>query len=58
MKTELEKINGDNKRPGMPEIGYLVRYDLSEYHGWMCMRCFDTLIEAEAFAAEKEAEIK
>jgi len=51
MKTyEIEKINLDNYRPGMPKSGYLVRYNAHESYGWLCRRCFPSLPEAETFA--------
>ena len=46
----IEKITGDNHRPGMPNSGYLVRWGLGDY-GWSKMQTFDSLSEAEEFAA-------
>jgi len=46
----IEKIKGDNHRPGMPESGWLVRYSLSEHFGWMRMKTFSSQVEAEEFA--------
>jgi hypothetical protein len=51
MHYYIAKINGDNRRPGMPQEGYIVRYGLSDY-GWKYGKCFETLAEAEAFAKE------
>lgn len=48
VKFHVEQINGDNRRPGMPTEGYLVRYNLSNY-GWMNCATFSTLAEAEEF---------
>lgn len=51
MKYAIEKITGDNRRPGMdPTHTYLVRYDSNPRFGWMCCRTCATLEEAEAFA--------
>ena len=49
MEYEIEQINGDNWRPGMPKAGFLVRYGINEF-GWMYCQTFATLEEAEAFA--------
>ena len=49
MEYEIEQINGDNWRPGMPEKGWLVRYGINEF-GWMYCQTFVTQEEAEAFA--------
>ena len=49
-KYEIQQINDDNWRPGMPKEGYLVRYRPSEF-GWTGRRCFAALDEAESFAA-------
>jgi hypothetical protein len=50
MQYALEKINNDNRRPEMPEEGWLVRYDLSDYSGWLCTKVCETKEEAEFFA--------
>lgn len=50
-KYEIQKINGDNLRPGMPKEGYLVRYRPHPDFGWTGRRCFATMGEAESFAA-------
>lgn len=48
----IEKINADNRRPGMKhQEGYLVRYRPHKTFGWTGCRTFSTLPEAEAFAA-------
>lgn len=48
----IEKITGDNRRPGMDhQEGYLVRYRPHESFGWLGCRTFATPDEAEAFAA-------
>jgi hypothetical protein len=48
---EVEAINGDNRRPGMPaDHTALVRYDSNPRFGWMCCATFKTTEEAEAFA--------
>ena len=51
MHYYIEKINGDNRRPGMPENGYIVRYELCDY-GWKYAKIFTDLAEAEKFAKE------
>jgi len=51
-KCTIEKITGDNRRPGMPEKHkYLIRYRLHELFGWTGCRTFLTMKEAKAFAA-------
>lgn len=52
----VEKINGDTWRPGMPKAGWLVRYGISDAHGFMYQRCFADREGAEKFAAEKTTE--
>jgi hypothetical protein len=47
----IEQINGDNRRPSMPETGYLVRYNPSELYGWLCCKCFVTEAEAVEFTS-------
>jgi hypothetical protein len=50
-KSVIEKITGDNRRPGMDASHtHLVRYDSSPRFGWLCCATFKTLAEAEAFA--------
>jgi hypothetical protein len=49
-KYVIEKITGDNRRPGMPKDGWIVWYRLHPSFGWTCRRCVDTEEEAEAFA--------
>ena len=44
-----EKINNDNKRPGMPKEGWMVRYNFHPDYGTLSMRCFETLYDAEEF---------
>ena len=51
MHYYIAKINDDNRRPGMPETGYIVRWELSDY-GWKNAKSFEKLEDAEAFAAE------
>jgi hypothetical protein len=46
----IEKITGDNKRPGMPENGFLVRYRPHPDFGWTGQRCFPSLKEAKDFS--------
>jgi hypothetical protein len=48
----LEKITGDNRRPGMPPEGFIVRYDLGD-SGWKKAKIFETSEEAEKFIAEE-----
>ncbi len=48
MRHEIEEINGDNWRPGMPERGWLVRYDLSPSCGWQRMKTFATLEKTQS----------
>ncbi len=50
MKYNIEKINNDNRRPGMPENGWLVRYNHSDY-GWLSTKVCDTKDEAEKFVS-------
>ena len=50
MEYVIEKITGDNWRPGMPMEGYLVRYGLNAF-GWKYCRTFATAEEAEDFAS-------
>jgi hypothetical protein len=47
----IEKITGDNRRPGMLQEGYLVRYRLHKDFGWTGCATFKTLPEANAFAS-------
>lgn len=48
----IAKINGDNRRPGMPkDHNWLVRYDPSTSHGMMSCHTCRTAIEALRFAA-------
>ena len=56
MKYALEKIDNDNRRPGMPAHGWLVRYDLSEYAGWRRCKVCASKEEAEAFIITIETE--
>lgn len=49
-KYYIERINGDNKRPGMPDSGYLVRFRFHPDFGWTGMKCFKSQKEAEYFA--------
>jgi hypothetical protein len=49
MKCNIEKITGDNRRPGMLEKGFLVRYRPHKDFGWTGCRSFETLQEAEDF---------
>ena len=46
----LEKITGDNRRPGMPEHGYLVRFRPHPSWGWTCCKTFRFATQAKAFA--------
>jgi hypothetical protein len=50
MKHSIEKITGDNRRPGMPQEGYLVRYRPHNDFGWTGCATFKTIQEANAFA--------
>jgi hypothetical protein len=50
MKYHIEKISGDNRRPGMLQDGYLVRYRPHKNFGWTGCATFKTLPEANAFA--------
>ena len=53
----IEKITGDNRRPGMEHNeGYLVRYNPHDSFGWLSCRTFATLRDAEAFAGAILAE--
>lgn len=47
---EIEKINSDNWRPGMPKEGFLVRYRPHPDFGWTGLRCFPSQKEADTFA--------
>ena len=51
MKYHIEKITGDNRRPGMPQEGYLVRYRPHNDFGWTGCATFKTIQEANAFAS-------
>ncbi len=51
MNFIIEKITGDNRRPGMLQEGYLVRYRLHKDFGWTGCATFETLPEANAFAS-------
>jgi len=51
MNHHIEKITGDNRRPGMLQDGYLVRYRLHKDFGWTGCATFKTLPEANAFAS-------
>lgn len=50
-KFHIEKITGDNRRPGMPQEGYLVRHRPHESYGWLGCKACDDLEEAATFAA-------
>jgi len=50
-KYIIEQITSDNRRPGMPEQGYLVRYRLHDSFGWTGCRALPSLEAAESFAA-------
>jgi len=57
MKTELELITGDNRRPGMPaDHKYLVRYHQHPTFGWLCCRTFLSEAAAKEFQRIKELE--
>ena len=49
-KYTIEKITGDNRRPGMPEQGYLVRFRPHPTFGWLCCETFRFKTKAKAFA--------
>lgn len=51
MKYQIEKINGDNRRPGMPQEGYLIRYRFHPDFGWTCCQTVATEEEANTFAS-------
>jgi hypothetical protein len=46
----IEKITVDNRRPGMPQKGFLVRYQPSDDHGWLCCKALPTMKAAKEFA--------
>jgi hypothetical protein len=51
-RYHIEKITGDNRRPGMEhQEGFLVRYRPHPQFGWLGCRTFATQGEAESFAA-------
>jgi hypothetical protein len=50
IKHEIEEITADNRRDGMPEIGYIVRSGFSPSCGWTIQETFKTFEEAVAFA--------
>jgi hypothetical protein len=53
----IEKITGDNRRPGMPEQDkYLVRFRPHPSFGWLGCATFRTGAEAESFALSLTAE--
>lgn len=45
----IANITADNRRPNMPESGFIVRYGLSD-HGWKYQKCFSRIEDAEVFA--------
>lgn len=50
---EIEKISGDNWRPGMKyREGFLVRYRRHPDFGWTGCRAFPDMREAVAFAQD------
>jgi hypothetical protein len=49
MDYVIEKINGDNWRPGMPKEGYLVRYGTLPSGGWKYMKTFENIDKAQKF---------
>jgi hypothetical protein len=52
MKYQIEKVNGDNRRPGMKHPdGYLIRYRPHPDFGWTGCRTVPTEDDAKAFAA-------
>lgn len=53
MAYHIEPITNDNRRPGMPQEGYLVRYGLSDY-GWLQTHICKTEEEANTFAKSLE----
>ena len=57
MKTAIEKITADNRRPGLnPEHKWLVRYNRSNAgFGWLSCKTFETEQEAKEFAETKES---
>lgn len=57
MRTELEPITGDNRRPGMnPDHKFLVRYNSHPRFGWLCAHTFLTEKEALDFQQLKKDE--
>lgn len=48
MNYSIERITGDNARPGMPATGFLVRYNYGKF-GWKCQRCFESEFDALMF---------
>lgn len=53
MKFRIEKINGDNRRPGMnPAHTHLVSYRLHPDFPWTWCRTCATEQDAERFVAE------
>ena len=53
MEYEIEEINGDNWRPGMPKHGWRVLYGLDPNHGWTRQATFATIEEAGDFVRAK-----
>jgi len=49
-KYHIEEITSDNRRPGMPQEGFLVRYRPHPDFGWLSCKTVDTKEEAEMFA--------
>lgn len=51
MFYSIEAITGDNRRPGMPEQGFIIRYGVSDY-GWKYQKCFNTIEEVRNYITE------
>lgn len=50
----IEKVNGDNRRPETPKNAkYIVRYNANNF-GWSSTKYFETEKEAEEFARKIE----
>ncbi len=55
MKVHVEKISGDNLRPGMLAAGWLIRYNMSNY-GWLSTKSVATSEEADEFVQKVRKE--
>jgi hypothetical protein len=57
MFYHIEKITGDNRRPNMPDTGYIIRYGVGDF-GWKYCKTFNTLEELQEFVKNTVEENK